>query len=174
MTQLEQAQAGMLAFATQQVKALNDDRIVRYLGNGSDISGTWPDWKASIDNGHGDITKPPTPPLAWVVGKVLDPTTEGPDVVGSAGPVYWDVPVLGTAPVCPMPALPVAPVVVQAAFKVGTRIYGDMFRCLSGDTTKAQEAGVAQSADGVVGVFKKVGGQFGVGSFYYILIEEMK
>jgi len=171
-SQFEQAEQSMLASAMQMVKARNDDLILKYLGGG-DISGTWPDWKASIDNGHGDRTKPPVPPMGWVLGKILDATSEGPEVVGSSGPVYWPVPVSSGQPVCAIPTLPAPPVVVPGEFKVGNRIYGDMFKCLEGDTTKAQEAGVAQSADGVVGMFKKAGGAFGPLSFYYILIEKM-
>ena len=68
---------------------------------------------------------------------------------------------------------PVPPAPTPGAFKVGPRIDGSMFECLPGDTTKALESGVAKSADGVVGVFKKAGGLFGAGTFYYLLIKEM-
>jgi hypothetical protein len=164
---LKQVQDNMLAAAKSQIATLNRSLIDRYLGNGTDIPGTFADWKANVAAGRADATKPPAPPLGWTLGFAVDQTTGPgmpvPDVV------QWAIPILGTEPVCAMPPIPVVHT-ETGVMVVGIRSPWEptLFTLGAGDTAAVGAWGPAVSQDGVSGIYKKFAGF--MNSAYYIKI----
>lgn len=162
-TTLEAAQANTLAAIKGQVANLNDQLKGVYLTG-------FNNWAISVTAGRAPNTDPPKPPSSYVVGYFTDPTS-GPGVPPYGVPVQWAYPAVGTQPVCEMP--PVPGVVVHAAGtgKIGIAIPGGRgvwFQALDGDTTPDGTVAPGTSADGVHGLFQKVGFPMGAGWFQKI------
>lgn len=91
-TTIEAAMANTLAAVTIQVSQFNDQAKAGYLT-------TFNNWSISVLAGRSDNSNPPKPPNAYVVGYFTDSTDSN---------AHWAYPMVGTTPVCDMPALPPA------------------------------------------------------------------
>ena len=103
-TTLKAAQATVLAAVTSQVADLNTNLKTIYL---TAFNNWLLNWTAARIT---DKSTAPTPPLGFVVGRYVDPTS-GKGSLGPYGetPVEWSYPAQGSDPVCPMPAIPDVP-----------------------------------------------------------------
>jgi hypothetical protein len=140
--------------ARRLVADMNANALAIYMNN-------FNNWALSVVNGKIDNTNPPQPPMAWVI--VTDATT------GLANAV------VGTTPVCPLPPIPPSHVQTQPTpppnnIDIGTCIligttpsaYYRVGPMDSWPIGKETPPG-AQSADGAVGVFLRLGTAVGAG-----------
>jgi hypothetical protein len=92
-TTLQAAMANVAAGALSQVAQLNAALQADYLV-------TFNNWAERVIVGQAPDINPPQPPNAYTVGYFTDSTNSL---------AQWAYPVVGTGPVCAMPALPVLP-----------------------------------------------------------------
>ncbi len=98
---LTQAQHNVALASAKLCKEWNDNAIDIYHGKFDQWFDVW------LNHGAAQAGSPPTPPLAWEVQYLTDPTS-GPGAGGAYGdvPIQFGQPVLGSTPVCaalPMP-----------------------------------------------------------------------
>ena len=140
--------------ARNNASLLNASVLLIYMGR-------FNSWAQQVVAGKIDNTEPPKPPPAWVTG-----------VDATSGYSFVEV---GTAPICPMPPIPASHVQLQPTppphnMDIGTNIEvsgqpSDYFRVGPMDSWpigKTTPPG-ARSADGVEGIFLRLGTAVGAG-----------
>ena len=120
-TTLIAAQQNVLAAVNNQIAQLNAAMQADYMV-------AFNNWAQRVLAYQAPNANPPQPPNGYVVGYFLDSTDP-------LGQTKWAYPVIGTQPVCSMPALPVlAPTVTPSPAYTGEPIVGTKQNVPPGDT----------------------------------------